>query len=541
MNWTNLKTALTVSGTRTVTLTNNVARDVDETINVTGTVTLDLNGYTIDGGTTQTSPILNVDDGVSLTITDSRTGGTITGNDVGVNVASATATFTVSGNVNIGVSLYYDGSNFNPINIGGTLNEATRIGIKISDDAATAITGSVVKVFTSGLKGYGTRENFVLNGREGHALANLESGEMAVAKPYLLTVPTGVTVSGITAETDGTYKVGCGDVVTLNYGGSVGTVKSVRYIVPDGAITYLGTVDVQGKCAKFTMPGENTIITETANAQYTFGGITLKEAFSGSTSQGLDAIFDGSSEVTISIQNNIEVKSVDYNRNFTTGTAATVMLPFNYTCTGNEGGKFYSFAGVEKYDTKWVATMKEKGNPATMTFDISSQNDQKVTLNTDGNHMTEKDYWVFNGVYQKKVWDGGNYGYDYGFAARNGRDTENTQDITAGQFVCLAPNAFIKPMRCYLTFNPPSNARGMNRTAAADEVPQTITVRLVSRSGDTTDIGTIDTRTGEFTPDGWYDLNGKKLSGKPTTKGVYIRSTSGRLQGKNNGKKIVIK
>ncbi len=56
-------------------------------------------------------------------------------------------------------------------------------------------------------------------------------------------------------------------------------------------------------------------------------------------------------------------------------------------------------------------------------------------------------------------------------------------------------------------------------------------------------IGTLDTRTGEIdlNSDSWYDMNGRRLSGKPSQKGVYIRSTSGHLQGKNNGKKIVIK
>ena len=67
--------------------------------------------------------------------------------------------------------------------------------------------------------------------------------------------------------------------------------------------------------------------------------------------------------------------------------------------------------------------------------------------------------------------------------------------------------------------------------ATADELPQTITVRLVNRSGDATDIGTIDTRTGEFIPEGWYTLDGIRLNGKPAVPGIYV----------NNGKKVVIK
>ena len=55
------------------------------------------------------------------------------------------------------------------------------------------------------------------------------------------------------------------------------------------------------------------------------------------------------------------IKSVTYNRPFNTAQAATVILPFDYTCNGSEGGKFYGFQKVE-YDEdahKWVCTMEE--------------------------------------------------------------------------------------------------------------------------------------------------------------------------------------
>ena len=58
-------------------------------------------------------------------------------------------------------------------------------------------------------------------------------------------------------------------------------------------------------------------------------------------------------------------------------------------------------------------------------------------------------------------------------------------------------------------------------------------MRLVGSNGETTAIGTLDTKTGEMTFDSeaWYTLDGVRLSGKPTKKGLYI----------NNGKKVVIK
>ena len=59
------------------------------------------------------------------------------------------------------------------------------------------------------------------------------------------------------------------------------------------------------------------------------------------------------------------------------------------------------------------------------------------------------------------------------------------------------------------------------------------TLRLVSRNGETTAIGEIDTTTGElsFDSESWYTLDGVRLSGKPSSKGIYI----------NNGKMVVIK
>ena len=71
-------------------------------------------------------------------------------------------------------------------------------------------------------------------------------------------------------------------------------------------------------------------------------------------------------------------------------------------------------------------------------------------------------------------------------------------------------------MRCYLSYvgtSAPAPARGLTRAAATD-LPQSITVRLVSRNGETTAIGTLDTKTGEvsFDSEAWYTLDGVRLS-----------------------------
>lgn len=46
-----------------------------------------------------------------------------------------------------------------------------------------------------------------------------------------------------------------------------------------------------------------------------------------------------------------------------------------------------------------------------------------------------------------------------------------------------------------------------------------------------TGIVSIDSGIGMMDDKGWYTLDGRKLSGKPTVKGIYIK----------NGKKVIIK
>ena len=286
-------------------------------------------------------------------------------------------------------------------------------------------------------------------------------------------------------------------------------------------------------------------------------GVTLTK-----DGNNVSATFDGTSTTTMSIPVDVNVTSVTYNRAFTMDKPSTVMLPFSLgegqTLTG---GTLYKFTGVTKNETagKWEATMTETATlqantpyllmpddeltDGKVTFDL---NNGTVTLNTNGggNRVTadEGSHWTFKGTYEYMKWtDDSNdpdynadreaeIGRAYGFA---GVAKDN---IDVGDFVKVASGAKIRPMCCYLLWNDTpnsANARSFTRGAAAtdEELPQSITVRLVGSNGETTAIGTLDTKTGEIDFSGWYDMSGHKLSGKPTKKGLYI----------NNGKKVVIK
>ena len=93
----------------------------------------------------------------------------------------------------------------------------------------------------------------------------------------------------------------------------------------------------------------------------------------------------------------------------------------------------------------------------------------------------------------------------------------------------------VKPLRCYLKYkNGEEDYAGARRRAIASiELPETISVRLVSATGEVTAIGALSTQTGivSFDPEAWYSLSGVRLAGKPTVRGLYI----------NNGKKVMIK
>ena len=280
-----------------------------------------------------------------------------------------------------------------------------------------------------------------------------------------------------------------------------------------------------------------------------FGEIAL--AYSGSS---LTATIDGTSVATVSIPEDVTVSSVTYNRAFTMGRPSTVMLPFSKDVNEISGGTFYTFGGVEKKNNKWEATMNEVMGSLTantpylfVPTGTSLTFTGGATLNTTGGGnclASDTGGWEFHGTYTNKVWDEV-VTHDYGFAALSGTSADD-KSVEAGQFVRLTTGASAKPMRCYLSYvGVPNQARALTRGAAAtdEELPSSIIVRLVRANGQTTAIGTIDTKTGEMTffdeqsgkaerdSEAWYTLDGVRLSGKPTKKGLYI----------NNGKKIVIK
>ncbi len=475
------------------------------------------------------------------------TGKITLGGDVNIILADGkTMSVTNTGTGNADFAIYGDSGSLHIYGQSqgtGALTATANSSVAIKVDDYITIDGGIVNATSTGDVGIYGIDGVTINGGTVNANGIYADGDITINGGKV----TNNSDPGIRSN-NGTIILGLSnatDYITAeSYNGAV-KVADGKTLVDDGGNIYTGTLTseqitaIAGKTLRPVM------------------GVVLTKDGSGNIS----AEFDGTSLETVSIPINITVNSVTLNRTFTLHKCATLMLPFSLGVGQSlNGGTLYKFDGVNNGEGDWVATLSEFTSPLKantpyliapnghmtddkITFDL---NGGTVTLNTTtaGEDSNEKDdLWDFIGTYSYIKWTTvtGDQDYSaereaeigkvYGFAA-----VEKT-GIHVGDFVRVASGAKIRPMCAYLKWKGsiPNNARALIRGAAAtdEELPQRITVKLVSASGETTAIGTLDTTTGEvsFDSEAWYTLDGVRLSGKPTKKGLYI----------NNGKKVVIK
>lgn len=256
--------------------------------------------------------------------------------------------------------------------------------------------------------------------------------------------------------------------------------------------------------------------------------------------------------ITDEIAEVIKGKAAVFKRTFTKDVVSTLCLPFPMTSVS--GGTLYEFTDVN-YDASanggagaWVADFNESVAPTKESPTIAgtpylfmADDDCKVIFDGivpddfDGNAGTSEanhaggGTWTFHGTYTTLTYGTNLDGAVYGFAgaAYDG----GSYSVSPGDFVMALENATVSAFRCFLTYNGASLARSV--TGATNGLPSRIIVRLIGLTGQTTAIGTMDTRTGEVRLDGngWYTLDGRKLAGQPTKEGIYV----------NKGRKLVVK
>ena len=379
------------------------------------------------------------------------------------------------------------------------------------------------------------------------------SYDITYANGTLTIDPASVTLTANsgTETYDGTHKTVEGFTSSV-------TGLTFSNVSASGSGTNTGSYDVTFSGVTINTTKDDTgnyVVTGTTNGTLTIdkavtvdGGLTIEWDENGKV-----AIFSGSTTDAdaVSITTPItDVTAVTLNRDFSNGKYATLILPFTMTNDMTlTGAKLYQFVGVEKKNGQWIATMQTPTSPLQantpylvdpVTTDLTggkltfNLNGEKVMLQTDdSNNGSTNSNWQFKGTYSRLI-----YGtapltdYVYGFASK---DKEvNGVDVKAGEFVYAKEGAAVPPLRCYLTYKNGeqfNGARTMTRGEVDEDVPQSIIVRLLGADGEPTNVVSMDIQTGEISTDGWYSMDGVKLQGKPTKKGLYI----------HNGKKEIVK
>ncbi len=264
-----------------------------------------------------------------------------------------------------------------------------------------------------------------------------------------------------------------------------------------------------------------------AVAVYSNGGFTLAR---------IDGNFGGKDAV--SIPDAVEVNAIEFVREFTPGLPATVVLPFSLPEGASVNAKFYQLESVEQEGRSWVANMRKIGKNTTpkantpyviipedseLQFEFSGT----ATLRTEKIEMTwsSDGNWYFTGAYVYRPWVENDevLGLAYAFAG------SNEDEVATGDFGRMGEGSYIVPMRAYLSkanssimLDPSRFGRPLTLSEMSSaDLPENIDVKFMDEDDKVMAIGRMNTVTGEFKIDRWYDLKGRSTNKMPTTKGAF--------------------
>ena len=350
----------------------------------------------------------------------------------------------------------------------------------------------------------------------------------------------GGSAAHFSRNADGTLLLTAAAGTVIRLTGTIDVANDTQVLtVYDGATTAastLGTFNADGDISVVST-GTQMLLRFVTSVSGTANGLNLTATAVSSAS--MVTLTDGEAITALSTYAG-QLCDVTYSRSFTIGKASTVCLPFAYQTSGT-AGTFYTFTSIEKNGSDYEATMTAYTGGALVantpylfmpstTGSVDFSGAYTLPASITAGTTTSGD-WTYTGTYTEQKWTEEPTGI-YGFSAQ-----AVGEDISQGQFVKVGAYVRVKPLRCYLQYKSGTeNYAGARRHAPAtadEQLPERINVRLVSATGEVTAIGTLHTTTGEVTIDakGWYTLDGTRLSGQPTRKGIYV----------NNGKKVIIK
>lgn len=294
-----------------------------------------------------------------------------------------------------------------------------------------------------------------------------------------------------------------------------------------------------------------------------YGAIQVYENKDGSTTAKINT----NSSETVEIPSDVSVNHVEFIRKFTVGKNSTIMLPFSIDTTKISGGSFKEFAYVDETVPKAVFYNDVAGGviqantpyifvPTSDTLIINIADGDSVILNTNNIAVpvSVKDggKWQFRGVYSRVDWPSGDKQV-WGFVANTSPNVEKI-----GKFKRAGVGVYIDPLRGYL-YNTQAEEQtsvqqsarrflakatyGSTQTASisngsgpnsmeVDFVEREVEVETEPEVEETTVISKVNAVSGEIKAiNGWFDMRGRKLDAKPTTKGIYYF----------NGKQVIVR
>jgi uncharacterized repeat protein (TIGR02543 family) len=397
---------------------------------------------------------------------------------------------------------------------------------------------------------------------------------------YASSVPEGYRFGGWFSDKKFTKKV------TKIESGTIGNLTLYGKLNKIYKITYVGT-DKPYCDALYTVDDAITLRNPADSAGYTFGGWFTNANFEGDAVTGIakgsegDTTFyakwnknypflvgnygavkiyensdgavvaeiDGNSDETVNIPtaDNVSVNQVVFDRDFSGGLKSTVMFPFTVGLNDVSGGEFFEFKAMEysSETQKWTFRVKvpddnelKANKPYIFVADQNSSNitfnlSKAVSLSTEEMNPSVDNHWIFKGSYEKVALNESHPDWTYGY----GYSAEDKNGLTKGKFFRFKTSGFdeatLLPMRAYLVYDK-SLALTKSRDAydnAPDSFPDLVDVEIVGQKGFVVGGGMLNTKTGELKMDRWYDLSGRRLNGKPTTKGTYYY----------NGKRVIVR
>ena len=372
------------------------------------------------------------------------------------------------------------------------------------------------------------------------------NGDIDIYGGYISATSNATGYDGIESETGN---------ININW---VNSLYASSYSTPLGAVNFTNGLSLKGDNG-----------TNYSGSNPSIAGKTLTPAdylvqFVTNADNSKRAIIDGESSSTLNIPSATDVVSIDYNRTFTAGVPATVVLPFSLPEGATTNAKFYRIIDVVQLENTcaWNATAKNitkidnipdypeanipyivlLDNGGKLTFDLHgatatfAQTTNPVTNPTttvsDGN-------WSFIGVYSFKEWRDPNdkeLGLAYAFAGSNENNTKQGKfgKIAIAEDAATTGYPYANPFRAYLKKRdsnvklqcPQAPQAVLGRNSAQYSIGHTsesIDVQFIDEDengGKTTFMARMNTRTGEFTMLPNYDAKGRKIAA-PKVRGAY--------------------